>query len=170
MSHLAVSHDSALWNEVTRHYAACVDATRAKDVDAFIAWFGDGGSFPRADGTRTLWADTRQFWEWRFSRILELQEFSIEVESVEIDAEGLVVVDFHEVSTMLVTGRFGRPAVRRSDLHNRNWWRREGEQLAAVNGAQPVTVRTLDGQPLEDADDPIGFAKWARVRDAWLRG
>ena len=169
MSHLAVTRDSDLWTEITGHYAACVDAMLAKDVDAFIAWFGTDGSFPRADGTRVRWADTRRFWEWRFSRILQLQEFSIEVQSVELDEDELVVVDFHEVSTMLVHGRFGRPAVRRADLHNRNWWRRDGEQLAAVNGAEPVTVRTLDGKPLEDADDPIGFAKWARVRDAWLR-
>jgi len=157
-----VHRGSNLWTEVQERYDRCCVAIRNRDVDAFLEWTGPDGSFIREDGTIGHWADTRPFWEWRVSQMLDIGQFDIEVEAINIDEEGLLVVDFHEVSRLTVRDFDGATAVRFADLHNRNWWRRSETGWSIVNGAEPRTRRTLDGVPIDDLDDPIGFASWRR--------
>lgn len=158
-----VDSSSDLWVEFRDRYERCCVACRSHDVEGFLAWAGPEGTFVRDDGTFGRWADTGPFWEWRFTQILEVGQFDITVENIKVDDDGLFVVDFHEVSRLTVRNFTGHPAVRFADLHNRNWWRRSEAGLSIVKGAEPRTRRTLDGIPIEDLDDPIGFARWGRI-------
>ena len=158
-----VNAESDLWVEFRDRYERCCVACRSRDADAFLAWAGPEGTFNREDGTFGRWEDTRPFWAWRFSQMLEVTRFDIDIESIGVDDDGLVVVDFHEVSKITVRNFEGDPAVRLADLHNRNWWRRSEAGLSIVKGSEPQTRRTLDGIPIEDSEDPIGFARWGRI-------
>jgi hypothetical protein len=134
-----------------------------------LAWPGPEGTFFRDDGSLGRWADTRPFWQWRFAQILAVERFDITVQKITVDSDGLFVVDFHEVSSIMVRNADGDRATRVADLDNRNWWRRTPDGFSIVNGAEPHTRRTLEGVPIDDAHDPIGFAAWAAHQQRNLR-
>lgn len=158
--------DDALRSRVERHYEACVEALRARDVDRFLDWLGLQGTFHSSNGAVVRVADTRPFWEWRFDNVLEVRRVDIEVQDVAWDDDGLVVVDFHEHSDLTVRGFDGSPVLRDADLRNRNLWEVSGDGFTARGGEELEARRTLDGQPLTDELDPWGFSAWARHQES----
>jgi hypothetical protein len=154
--------DAALRERVLRHYRWCAEAIRDGDVDGFLDWLGPDGTFVAADGTTVRVADTRPFWEWRFANVIAVRRVEIEVESVAWNDDGLVVVDFHELSDLTVRGFDGKPVERDADLHNRNLWEISEDRLTTRGGEEVNVRRSLNGRPLSDEIDPLGFAAWAR--------
>lgn len=163
MRRVEIQRGSREWLEFEERYDNCCRACRQGDADGFLEWAGPDGTWTRADGTIGRWADTRDFWEWRFSVVLGVEQFDITIERVAVDEDGRYEVDFHEISRVSVRGFNGRPASRVADLRNRNWWRRTATGLNLVDIAELQGTRTLNDAALKDVDDPMGFATWAQM-------
>jgi len=151
---------------VVRHYRRCAEVLAACDVDGFLDWLGPDGTFRATDGTTVRVADTRPFWAWRFGNVLAVRRVRMDVEDICWNDDGLVVVDFHELSDLTVRGFDREPVERDADLHNRNLREVAQDRLTTRGGEEIDARRTLDGRPLTDAVDPWGFAAWARHQDA----
>lgn len=145
-----------------RHYRWCTEVLRASDVEGFLDWLGPEGTFPALDGATVRVADTRPFWEWRFANVLAVRRVQFDIENISFNDDGLVVVDFHELSDLTVRGFDGKPVERDADLHNRNTWELSADRLTTRGGEEIEARRTLNGQPLTDEIDPWGFGAWAR--------
>jgi hypothetical protein len=158
--------DQDLRERVGRHYEWCTEVLRAVDVDGFLNWLGPDGTFPGEGGSIVRIADTRPFWEWRFGLILKVRRCEIVVTDVAWRADGLLVVDFRELSDLTVRGFDSQPVERDADLYNRNLWEVDEHTFTTRGGAEIEARRTLDGQPLTDENDPWGFGAWRRFRDS----
>lgn len=154
--------DDALQTRIVRHYQWCTEVLRACDVDGFLAWLGQEGTFLGIDGATVRVAETRPFWVWRFSNVLEVRQVQIEIENVAWNDEGLVVVDFHEHTNLTVRGFDGTSVLRDADLPNRNLWEISEDRLTTRGGEEIEAQRTLNGRPLTDDIDPWGFGAWTR--------
>jgi hypothetical protein len=147
---------------VVRHYRRCEEVLRNVNLDGFLDWLGPEGSFEAGDGSIVRVADTRPFWAWRFTNVVEVSSCDMTVEQITWSEQGLLVVDFHEVTHHRVRGFDGQPVERTADLHNRNWWRVDGKRLTTTGGAELVGHRTIGGRELTDEIDPWGLSAWRR--------
>jgi hypothetical protein len=166
MGGMPLDVDDDTRERVRRHYRWCTDVLRARDLDGFLNWLGPEGTFPAQDGSTVRVADTRPFWSWRFSLVLEVRRCDIVVNDIAWRADGLLAVDFHERSDLTVKGYDGQPVERDADLQNRNLWEVDEASFTTRGGEEISAHRTLDGQPLTEELDPWGFEAWRRFRDS----
>lgn len=149
---------------VLRHYRRCEEVLRSADLDGFLDWLGPDGTFEADDGSIVRIADTRPFWEWRFTNVVDVSRCDMTIEQVTWTDRNLLVVDFHEVTHHRVRGFDGRPVERTADLRNRNWWRVDDERLTTAGGVELIGHRTIGGREWTDEIDPWGLSAWRRHR------
>jgi hypothetical protein len=92
----------------------------------------------------------------------EIHRFDLAVLSA-CQSDGLVVVEFAEEGDATVARPDGRPARRTWTLRGIDEWRRSPDGWSVCNGEDLEVSRALDGRPMTDQEDPIGWHRWAAL-------